>query len=430
MEKDQNAGFKKDYYNKNDSSGLFTEDTNTEKIENPGCDDSRQSFEKTTDEIHHGIGKKWVLTVPVFIILILGIRLFLDTNRLFSDIRNLISILSFIIWGFAIAYFLDPLVSFFMRKVFHKLNKARRSLSMLLAYLIFFGIIVFLSIFILPAVGQNISDTASRIPYFLDRLQIMWDNTEARLSGDTAINQYIISLGVSIKDSIADFFISENLSLWLKNISTDILNTAWGATRVLVDFILALVLSIYMLGDKDNMLRGVKRFIYALFSNETADKMVLSGRKTNEIFKKFLLGKGAASIIVAVISFLFTSILKMPVPLLQATIMGITNMIPTIGPVIGAVPCLLLTLFYSPVKAFWLLIYVIVIQQIDGMYLSPKILSDSMGLKPFFVIVGVLLGSSIAGLVGAFLGAPTMAVISYFITSYTDRKLKEKNMSI
>jgi len=137
-----------------------------------------------------------------------------------------------------------------------------------------------------------------------------------------------------------------------------------------------------------------------------------------------------ASIIVGIVAFIFASLTKLPVPILQAAILGITNMVPTIGPVIGAVPCLLLTLLYSPVQALWLLIFILVVQQIDGMYLSPKILGDSLGLKPLFVIVGVLIGGSIAGILGALLGTPTLAVISYFLNRYTEKRLKEKQLNI
>lgn len=374
--------------------------------------------------------QKRVLTVPVIILLIITLRFIFDADKFLFDISRLFSIISFIIWGFAISYVLDPLVTFFMRKVFKNLKKGKRGLSMTAAYAIFFGIIVFLSVYILPVVGQNIMDIATKTPEYLDGLQKWWNGIEASLSDDSILNRYLLSAGDRINLFISDYFKSNEFNQWLKNLGTGILNTAWGATQVLIDFLLALVISGYMLADKENMVRGTKRLVYATFKKETAEKIVFATHKTNEIFKKFFLGKGAASLIVGALTFIFVSLAKLPVPLLQATIIGITNMIPTIGPIIGAIPCLLLTLFYSPVQTLWLLIYIIVIQQIDGMYLSPKILGDTLGLKPFFVIVGVLLGSSIAGIPGAFLGTPTLAVIIYFINHYTEKRLQEKEMEI
>jgi predicted PurR-regulated permease PerM len=244
------------------------------------------------------------------------------------------------------------------------------------------------------------------------------------------INHFLLSVGDRIGLLLSDYFNSSEFNRQLKDLGTGILNTALGATQFLIDFLLALVMSIYMLADKENMIRGIKRIVYAVFKKETADKAVFATKKTNEIFKKFFLGKGLASIIVGIVAFIFASLTKLPVPILQAAILGITNMVPTIGPVIGAVPCLLLTLLYSPVQALWLLIFILVVQQIDGMYLSPKILGDSLGLKPLFVIVGVLIGGSIAGILGALLGTPTLAVISYFLNRYTEKRLKEKQLNI
>lgn len=293
-----------------------------------------------------------------------------------------------------------------------------------------FGIITFLSVYILPVIGENIIDIASKVPSYWNDIQNWWSRIENSLTDDGMINHFLLSVGDRIGLLLSDYFNSSEFNRQLKDLGTGILNTALGATQFLIDFLLALVMSIYMLADKENMIRGIKRIVYAVFKKETADKAVFATKKTNEIFKKFFLGKGLASIIVGIVAFIFASLTKLPVPILQAAILGITNMVPTIGPVIGAVPCLLLTLLYSPVQALWLLIFILVVQQIDGMYLSPKILGDSLGLKPLFVIVGVLIGGSIAGILGALLGTPTLAVISYFLNRYTEKRLKEKQLNI
>jgi predicted PurR-regulated permease PerM len=369
-------------------------------------------------------------TLPVILILLVALRFIFDADKFLADLSRLFSIISFLVWGFAIAFFIDPLVTLFMKTLFKKMKKGKRGLAMLLAYLVFFGIITFLSVYILPVIGENIIDIASKVPSYWNDIQNWWSRIENSLTDDGMINHFLLSVGDRIGLLLSDYFNSSEFNRQLKDLGTGILNTALGATQFLIDFLLALVMSIYMLADKENMIRGIKRIVYAVFKKETADKAVFATKKTNEIFKKFFLGKGLASIIVGVVAFIFASLTKLPVPILQAAILGITNMVPTIGPVIGAVPCLLLTLLYSPVQALWLLIFILVVQQIDGMYLSPKILGDSLGLKPLFVIVGVLIGGSIAGILGALLGTPTLAVISYFLNRYTEKRLKEKQLNI
>lgn len=394
--------------------------------------DSSAECEKNlfSEETVQRDGKRWTFTIPVMILLFVALRFIFDADMFISDISRLLSIVSFLTWGFAIAYFLDPLVTFFMNKVLGKMKKGKRALSMLFAYIIFFGIIAFLSVYILPIVGQNIIDIASKIPDYWNSIQKWWMGIEESLADESVVNHYLLAAGERINTLLSDYFNSIEFNRQLKDLGTGILNTALGATQFLIDFILALVMSMYMLGDKKNMMREIKRITYAVFKKQTADNLVFATAKTNVIFKKFFLGKGLASVIVGVVTFIFATAINLPVPLLQAFIIGVTNMIPTIGPVIGAVPCLFLTLFYSPIQAFWLLIFILIIQQFDGMYMSPKILGDTLGLKPLFVIVGVLIGGSIAGILGALLGTPTLAVISYFIKRYTEKRLQEKQLEI
>ncbi|HBN83434.1 MAG TPA: hypothetical protein DDZ89_06275 [Clostridiales bacterium] len=412
-------------------AGILTEEQKTVPIpvkrENVECIDEPALEDYQTEQ---KAGMKWSFTLPVILLLFVAIRFIFDADMFLSDLTRLISIVSFLIWGFAIAYSLDPLVTFFMNKVLHKMKKGKRGLAMLFAYIIFFGIIAFLSVFILPIVGENIIYIASKVPEYWNNIQKWWAGIGESLSDDSIVNHYVLATGERINKLLSDYFNSSDFNRQLKDLGTGILNTALGATQFLINFILALVMSIYMLGDKKNMMRETKRITYAVFKKKTADNLVFATAKTNEIFKKFFLGKGLASVIVGVVTFIFATIIKLPVPLLQAFIIGVTNIIPTIGPVIGAIPCLLLTLFFSPVKAFWLLIFILILQQFDGMYMSPKILGDTLGLKPLFVIVGVLIGGSIAGIIGALLGTPTLAVISFFIKRYTDKRLQEKRLEI
>ena len=124
------------------------------------------------------------------------------------------------------------------------------------------------------------------------------------------------------------------------------------------------------------------------------------------------------------------SIFGIPYTVLISLIIGLANMIPYFGPLIGMVPAFIITLFYSPITAFWVLVFLIALQQFDGLYLGPKILGSSLGLSPLLIILAILIGGGAFGLLGMFLGAPTLAVIILLANRSINRKLEEKNIEL
>ena len=404
-----------------------TKNSGKEKPKKPGK--SKRSKEQGggfSIGFHSGAGTKrtnWaIVTFPALIVLFIIIRVVFDYQEFSSEIGVLFSVIRFLIWGFAIYFIFQPFVTFF-EKLFRKLKFGSKLLSMLIVYLIFFGILALVFIWLVPVVINNILEITKIIPQYADDFGEMISAVEVWLN-----HLNIVGLQEKIQESLLDLV--DTISKSIGDISLYILGTSYGLLRAVLDFLIGIVISVYMLVEKDTLGRRIKKLTFAVFKTENAEKMVKTANSTGTIFRKFIIGKTVDSLIVGFVSFFVLLFIGAPVPLLLAVIMAVTNMIPTIGPIIGAIPCLLITLIINPISALWVLIYIFIVQAVDGMVLGPKILGDTLGLRPFYIVVAVLIGGGLFGIIGAFLGTPTLAVIKLLLQEYTEKRLKEKDLTI
>ena len=168
-------------------------------------------------------------------------------------------------------------------------------------------------------------------------------------------------------------------------------------------------------------------FLFILFSKKQVESIASTIKYTNSVFNSFVVGKTIDSLIIAIIFFIGSIILNLPYPMLFAIIIGITNMIPYFGPFIGAVPVVALTILINPIKGLWVLIFIVVLQQFDGVILGPRILGDSIGLKPIGVIFAIIVGGAIAGPLGMFFGVPIFSVIFTIFSNFVEKLYNSKN---
>ena len=198
----------------------------------------------------------------------------------------------------------------------------------------------------------------------------------------------------------------------------------------LYNIFMGLVISIYMIIDGQKLKNSIKRIIYALSPIEKAPAICKTISKCNHIFNGFLFGKAVDSLIIGILCFIAMSILRLPYSLLLSVIVGITNMIPYFGPIIGAIPGFVIYLFIDPKLSLVFAIMILILQQFDGLYLGPKILGDLTGIKPLWVIFGIVIGGAYFGAVGMFLGVPTVAVFMYLADLFIESKLKKKKIDL
>ena len=193
-----------------------------------------------------------------------------------------------------------------------------------------------------------------------------------------------------------------------------------------INFIFAIVISCYIILDKQKIIKGIRRMIFVFTSKKNAPVIWDTFRECNHIFNGFLYGKSIDSLIIGILSLIVMSVIHLPYALLLSVIVGITNMIPYFGPFVGAIPGVIIYLVIEPKYAIIYVIMILVLQQFDGLYLGPKILGDLTGIKPLWVIFGITVGGAYFGVLGMFLGVPTVAAIMHIVNVIMERKIKDR----
>ena len=376
-----------------------------------------------------------------FTIVIYGLMFVLGTIllvRIVGSFNNTVKLLGqalqviapFLVGAF-IAFILYPLVRFFYRNLFKntlhmKSDKLSKWLSILVTYVIAIGVIAILMVFILPQLYTSITDIVDRLPVWYNNLTTMVDNFENRHADlgfidYNLINEHLTSLYPKIISYLTDT---------LANLLPYVVNTSMTIVKGVVNLIISIMVSVYMISDHKNIFYQFKKLLYAVFPKQAADTARTICRESTNIFLKFMYGKAIDSVIIGIICFVCMNIFKFPYTVLISVIVGITNMIPYFGPYIGGVLGGIIIVIVNPVQVIFFAVMILVIQQFDGLFLGPKILGDSTGLKPLWVIFAIVVGGAMFGVLGMFLGVPTMAVICYILNIVVEHFLKKRNITV
>lgn len=376
-----------------------------------------------------------------FTIVIYGLMFVLGTIllvRIVGSFNNTVKLLGqalqviapFLVGAF-IAFILYPLVRFFYRNLFKntlhmKSDKLSKWLSILVTYVIAIGVIAILMVFILPQLYTSITDIVDRLPVWYNNLTTMVDNFENRHADlgfidYNLINEHLTSLYPKIISYLTDT---------LANLLPYVVNTSMAIVKGVVNLIISIMVSVYMISDHKNIFYQFKKLLYAVFPKQAADTARAICMESTNIFLKFMYGKAIDSVIIGIICFVCMNIFKFPYTVLISVIVGITNMIPYFGPYIGGVLGGIIIVIVNPVQVIFFAVMILVIQQFDGLFLGPKILGDSTGLKPLWVIFAIVVGGAMFGVLGMFLGVPTMAVICYILNIVVEHFLKKRNITV
>ena len=215
-----------------------------------------------------------------------------------------------------------------------------------------------------------------------------------------------------------------NMSKIIGELSTGLLSVVTVVKNILI----GVIVMVYFLNIKDTLSAQSKKIVYSLLKLKDANRLVSEVRFAHSVFGGFITGKLLDSLIIGIMCFFAMQFLKMPYVLLVSVIIGVTNVIPFFGPFIGAVPSAFLILLVSPMKCLYFLIFILVLQQFDGLILGPKILGDSTGVKPLWIIFAITIGGSMAGVLGMFLGVPVIAVLRYLLNRLLLSRLHKRNI--
>lgn len=358
-----------------------------------------------------------IITVCTAVLLYLAISNFAMVRKVLGSVYGIIS--PFVV-AFVLAFLLHTPVEWFEKTVFKKL-KGKRALSILASYIIVAVIISALVVAAAPQIADSILSVGNNIPTYLQSLSDFLNKLITDYNWDPEFVSYVT-------EALNDVF--KSVSAFTLALVPKFLNWSVSLGGFAVDFFMSVIASVYMLATKERLIFQIKKFLYAFFKQKRADRIIEIGNITNIMFSKFINGKMMDSLIIAIICFIGMSFIYRPYALLISIVIGITNMIPFFGPFIGAIPSIVILLMVSPLDAVVFAIFVLALQQFDGNILGPKILGDSTGLAPIWVLVAITIGGGLFGFAGMLVGVPTFAVIYSLLSENMDKRLAAKNIAV
>lgn len=393
--------------------------------------------------------KKYLyLGITIFctaIALMLAYFLFFKIDSIKGGLSVINKALSPVFYGLVLAYLMAPLLNIIERKWIKPFfdnkkllmknenrNKHIRTISVSLTIIIVLLVLYLFFASVIPQVYQSIQSLISQYSSYIDNL-VDWLNSISENNPEIAkfLQQMVYNYSTEAEDFFTDIVLPTIKTYLLPNV-TDIFSSLSASVMKLVGFlwniIIGLVISLYVLAGKEKFSQGSVRLCYATLNTKIANRFIEAIRFTHHTFIGFLGGKVIDSAIIGVICYICCLIMKMPYALLVSVIVGVTNIIPFFGPYIGAIPSTLIILLVDPKKALTFIIFVIILQQIDGNFIGPKILAQSTGLTSFWIIFSITLFGGLFGIVGMIVGVPLTAVITSFIDRWTRLRLRKKNL--
>ncbi|HBY19705.1 MAG: hypothetical protein A2Y24_05205 [Clostridiales bacterium GWE2_32_10] len=347
-------------------------------------------------------------------------------NFFISTFIFVTDILTPLIYALAIAFVLKPSVNWFEKKIYSKAFSRKidgeeqnvKFIRVTSVFTVISIIVIFLTIvlnYILPQIVVNGKEFIDNMPDKIDKLRY------------NILRDYNIDLNINYADMV---------NLWenklheitgsyteMMEISLNILESVKGILTIFI----GIILSIYILIDKEEIYRNFKKMSITFINRRRAYKVINFIKLFDHIFGKFIMGKSIDSTIVGTLSFLGFLAFDLEYALLGGFVVGVSNMIPFFGPIIGSVPVIILCLLQDGVvKAIWVAVFILLLQQLDGNIFEPMVLGDTLGLKPINVILATTIGGALFGIIGMFLGVPTFAVLKIMIDKYIQRKYNKK----
>ena len=388
----------------------------------------------------------WRLGLTIFLTAC-AILVFYDTfymgGTLQSFVTKLVKALAPVLYGFVMAYLLAPVVNWLeslltgeadralkgkKRKAIH--NVWLRALSILITWAVVIFLIYLLMVMLIPQLVESITMLVNNAENYYNKI---YDWANGLLSGDTQMGQWLSGLIDKYYDD-ALAFLESHILPWaqsmITNLTDGIWSGIWGVLSFLKNFIIGIIVSVYMLAMKERSAARCAKLVYGTFREERARLIIKGTRKVDQIFSGFVRGKLLDSLIIGILCFIGCSILKLPYTPLVSVFVGVTNVIPFFGPFIGAIPSAFLILLVSPLKCLYFIIFIIVLQQLDGNVIGPRILGGSTGISSFWVVVAILVGGGFHGMLGMFLGVPVCASLQALLKYVIDGRLRKRNMPV
>lgn len=319
-----------------------------------------------------------------------------------------------IIMGIAIALLLNTVLSYIEER-FH----LKRYQCLLIVYVTFIGILVVSAVTLFPRIYSSVASLLEELPFYIRQIDAFLGQ----------LKTYVEEYNATIAQAIDFNRFEERYSVFVEIAVVSSVSYVSSFTMTLINLLIGLVISIYLLKDKEVFARMFKRLLYAMFPVASAKTTIDIFQEMDYIFKRYIIGKSLDCLIIGVMAVIGLLIIGAPYALLLGVIIGVLNFIPYVGPLLGMIPAFIITYFYDPFTALLVLLFIFLLQQFDGLWLGPKILGDSVGITPFWVITSIIIGGSLFGLVGMFISVPVTAMIQVVLSRLIDYRLTRKNLN-
>ena len=357
-----------------------------------------------------------------------------NTDSIGRGISTINGILMPFYMGIIMAYLLCPIYNWTVRRVYHNLDRRLPKKTTAYKFARFSGTVISLGVLIVAIAGFCVLVIPDLIDSILGIIAIIPD-TVARLNRWFTVH---IQENPELVDLLQDNLktLTDNLLVWIQERVQPMVETLLngvsigivGTFRGVLNVFIALIICVYILNSKEMFQAQTKKLILAVFKPAWAEELFELGRLSNRTFGGFINGKIIDSIIIGVICFVVMSLMGLPLATLISVIVGITNVIPFFGPFIGAIPSIVLLLIIDPIAALKFAIMVLVLQQVDGNIIGPKILGDTTGLASFWVMFAIIVGGGLFGFVGMILGVPLFAIFYVYVARFVNTRLGKKGM--
>ena len=365
--------------------------------------------------------KKWFAYTVATCSAVVLYMLLSHVGNMFAALGAFFSFLRPIITGIIIAYVINPLANFFDRKVFHKLKgeKTRWTLSSVCALIVLILCVVLLFVALIPQLVDSASALVSNMDTYVSALQ------EVLRRFETSSNSYfgldfgkLFSFGDSFLDKVNSMMTLENFKIF-----------AGGSANVgrgVFDVVIAFILAVYLLLDKRRITGGIGRFMALVIKPESFKKATEFLDRCNDILIRYISVDVIDGLIVGIVNFLFMIIMRMPYAALISVIVGVTNLAPTFGPIVGAILGAFVLVLIDPWYALWFLIFTVILQTLDGYVIKPKLFGGSLGVSALMILIAIILGGKLFGVGGILLAIPFAAIIDFTWKDFVIKKLEER----
>lgn len=362
----------------------------------------------------------------------LAILLIFNFDAVTQKLSGFTAVATPLIIGIFCAYLLNPLMVRLENGLFRKwslsgdrkLKSRSRILSLIITMLIIVAFLTMVILLVIPQLVTNVIAVFNNMDGYIATVRDFLKNIADE---NPTLAQFLDAPLNDFDKFIKDIW--NQYSNQLLGFAQDVASGIWSVIDVLKNVFIGLILSIYLLARKEMFVGQTKKLLFAFMKPERAQRFLGVCREASEKFLGSIVGKIIEAFLVAVLFFIGSVCMNLPFAPLIAVIMFVFNLIPFIGPFIGAIPCcLLLLLSENPINALWFIIFVVILQTIDGNIIAPWILGDQTGLPAVWILIAIIIGGGFFGILGMLLGVPVCAVVYMLIKEFIENRLKKRKL--